>query len=278
MSQQYEMIVLDLDGTLLTSEKKISPATREILIRLQEAGKRVVLASGRPTSGIMNLAHELKLDIFGNYVLAFNGGRIINCATGEIVYNRTIPKEFLAPVYETICGLGLRIVTYGDNEIILGNGRDRYCELEGRINNVPMIEVDDFLQYVDFPVNKCLAAGEPEEIAQAQNVMRERFGWELNIFRSEPFFLEIMPQSIDKAHSLGQLLEHLHMQREQMICCGDGFNDRSMIAFAGLGVAMDNAQPEVKEVADYVTASNDEDGIVQVVRRFMEGEEIQWKN
>lgn len=269
MTQQYEMIVLDLDGTLLTSEKKISSVTKKMLISLQEDGKKVVLASGRPTTGIMHLARELRMDIFGNYVLAFNGGRIINCATGEAVCNHTIPMELTAPVYETICSLGLRIVTYNDKEIILGNGRDRYCELEGKINNVPMLEVENFLKYVDFPVNKFLATGDPDKIENAQEIMRERFGWELNIFRSEPFFLEIMPQSIDKAHSLGQLLDYLHMNRQQMICCGDGFNDRSMIAFAGLGVAMENAQPEVKEVADYVTASNDEDGIVQVIKRFM---------
>lgn len=269
MTQQYEIIVLDLDGTLLTSEKKVSPATREALITLQEEGKRVVLASGRPTAGIMDIARELRLEEFGNYVLAFNGGRIINCGTGEIIYNQTIPMDLMAPVYESLCELGLGVVTYGEHEIILGNGRDQYCEVEGKINHLPMIEVDNFLQYVNAPVNKFLGTGDPEKVEKAQEVMRDRFGWELNIFRSEPFFLEIMPQSIDKAHSLGQLLEHLHMNVGQMICCGDGFNDRSMIAYAGLGVAMANAQQEVKDAADYITASNDEDGIVQVIKRFM---------
>lgn len=111
--------------------------------------------------------------------------------------------------------------------------------------------------------------GEPEKIAKAQDVMRQTFGEQLNIFRSEPFFLEIVPPSIDKAYSLGKLLEYLGEKKEQMICCGDGFNDKSMIAFAGLGVAMANAQPEVKEVADYITTSNDEDGVALVIDRFM---------
>lgn len=82
-------------------------------------------------------------------------------------------------------------------------------------------------------------------------------------------FLEIVPPSIDKAYSLGKLLEYLGEKKEQMICCGDGFNDKSMIAFAGLGVAMANAQPEVKEVADYITTSNDEDGVALVIDKFM---------
>ena len=97
----------------------------------------------------------------------------------------------------------------------------------------------------------------------------QMFGEQLNIFRSEPFFLEMMPQYIDKAYSLGILLDALKTDRTHMICCGDGFNDRSMIQMAGLGVAMANAQEEVKEVADFITGSNDEDGVADVVYQFM---------
>ena len=99
--------------------------------------------------------------------------------------------------------------------------------------------------------------------------MKEEFGAELNIYRSEPFFLEIMPQHVDKAYSLGKLLEHLGLSKEEMICCGDGFNDMTMIQFAGLGVAMANAQEKVREVADYITLSNDDDGIVHVIDKFI---------
>ena len=89
----YEIIVLDLDGTLTNSEKIITPKTREALFRIQERGKKVVLASGRPTPGIVNLADELKLKDYGGYVLAFNGAKIINYETGEIIYNKTLPQE-----------------------------------------------------------------------------------------------------------------------------------------------------------------------------------------
>ena len=90
-----------------------------------------------------------------------------------------------------------------------------------------------------------------------------------NIYRSEPFFLEIMPQNIDKAYSLGKLLEKLGMTKDQMICCGDGYNDLSMIQYAGMGVAMANANEQVKEAADFITLSNDEDGVVHVIQKFM---------
>ena len=266
---EYELLVLDIDGTLTNSKKEITPRTKEVLMRIQKAGKRLVIASGRPTAGILSIADELHLDEYNGFILAFNGGRIINYTTGEIVYNRTIPLELLPEIYRYSKELGTGILTYTESEIVLGNEPDRYSELESRICKIPIRQVEDFVKFVDFPINKFLMTGEPELIFKAQSVMREKFGWVLNIFRSEPFYLEIVPQSIDKANSLARLVEHLGMKREQMICCGDGFNDRSMIEFAGLGVAMENAQEEVKAAADYITASNDKDGIVEVVEKFI---------
>lgn len=269
MNDKYKIIVLDLDGTLTNSKKEITPLTKRALIRVQEAGKKVVLASGRPTGGITGLARELQMERFGGYILAFNGARIMNCATQEVVYNRTIPMELVEPVCREALSLDVGIVTYTQDEILLGNGIDEYCRLESRINHMPMRQEPDLAAAVTEPVNKFLLTGPEDKILHAQEHMRERFGWELNIFRSEPFFLELMPQSIDKAFSLGRLLEHIGMDREEMICCGDGFNDKSMLQFAGLGVAMANAQPEIREIADYITLSNDEDGIAAVVEKFL---------
>ena len=88
--------------------------------------------------------------------------------------------------------------------------------------------------------------------------LKEEYHSLLNIYRSEPYFLEIMPQNIDKAHSLQKLLSSIGLTADEMICCGDGYNDLSMIEYAGLGVAMENAQPVIKEAANFVTRSNDE--------------------
>ena len=89
------------------------------------------------------------------------------------------------------------------------------------------------------------------------------------MYRSEPFFIEVMPKNVDKAASLDTMLGVIGMTKDAAICCGDGFNDISMIKYAGVGVAMGNAQTAVKEAADYITASNDEDGLVEVINRFI---------
>lgn len=128
---------------------------------------------------------------------------------------------------------------------------------------------ENFAEYVKFPVNKCLMTGKPKQLETIEKEMQAKYK-DLSIYRSEPFFLEIMPTNIDKAYSLGKLLEHLNMTKEEMICIGDGFNDLSMIQYAGLGVAMANAQEVVKKSADYVTLSNDQDGVAHVIKEFWE--------
>ncbi|MBQ9118833.1 MAG: HAD family phosphatase [Lachnospiraceae bacterium] len=264
----YKILVLDIDGTLTNSKKEITPATRTALLQLQENGVKVVIASGRPTPGIRKVAEELELARFGNYILSYNGAQIINCQTGDIIYQKTVPTELIPAIYDAALTHQVGLISYEGDGVIAATSIDRYMELEARINSIPIREVPDFPNYITFPVNKCLMTGEPEHLAVVEEALKQQFENRLNIYRSEPFFLELMPQNINKAYSLEKLLNALHFTREEMICCGDGYNDISMIEYAGVGVAMTNAQTAVREAADYITASNDEDGIVQVIEHF----------
>lgn len=266
----YKLIVLDIDGTLTNSKKEITPATKEALIKIQEQGVYVAVATGRPTPGTRKIAETLELARFGNYVLSFNGGRVINCRTGEVVLDKTIPAELTWELCDVAKEKGVGIMTYDSERALAGNDIiDEYMKLETRINGIELKPVGPFRNYVDFPVNKCLMTGEPERMAELEKELKETYAGKLNIFRSEPFFLELMPKGIDKAKVLRNFLPYLGISKEEVICCGDGYNDKTMIEFAGLGVAMANAREEVKEVADYITSSNDEDGIVEVVDKFI---------
>ena len=148
--------------------------------------------------------------------------------------------------------------------------RDYYIELEARINHISPKKVDNFAEYINYPVNKCLMTGEHEVLLEVQKKLQNKYKSLLSIYFSEPFFLEIMPQNIDKAHSLIKLLNTIGITSEEMVCCGDGFNDISMIEIAGLGVAMENAQDVVKQAADFITYSNDDDGILHVIKKFFQ--------
>ena len=267
----YEALVLDVDGTLVGTDKQVSEATREAIIEAQQRGKTVAIASGRSISGIRRTAAKIRLEQFGGYVIAYNGTTVINCKTGECIYNQTLDHDMIKPVYEAAKELGLGITVYHDEEkeLLAGNGADAYIEADAKACDITIREVNDLVRAINFPVNKLLLSGEPEKMKQVEKHLCEKFGDRLNVFRSDPYYVEILPKFVDKAVAVDKLMKFLDISKDKVICVGDSFNDLPMLRYAGKGVAMGNAQEEVKEAADYVTASNDEDGIVEVIRKFM---------
>ena len=266
---RYEMIVLDLDGTLTNREKVITPATKEVLMRAQEKGKIVVLASGRPTYGVMPLARELELEKYGGYILSFNGGIIINCKTMEIKFSRMLPVEANRKIIGLAREHRVNLLTYEGEGIITPDPEDIYVQKEAAINHMEARRVENFEEYVNFPVSKFLLLDDDDYLESVEAKVKAAMGRNFSVYRSEPYFLEVLPKGIDKAQSLERLLQELNLTREQMIACGDGYNDLTMIRYAGLGVAMGNAVLPVRKAADYITLTNDEDGIAHVAEKFL---------
>ncbi len=265
-----KMLVLDIDGTLTNSKKEISPRTLRNLINIQKHGHIVVLASGRPTPGMNEIAKQLELEKYGGYILSYNGARVINAKTGEVVYQKTLEYDMIEKLYEFAIKSDIGLVTYEKNGVITGTRVDEWMEFEARINGLSIKELQNFVDYVDFPVNKCLLTAKSDVAPKYEEELVNLYGNRASIYRSEPFFIEVMPKGIDKAASLDRLVSALGMKIENVIACGDGFNDMSMIKYAGIGVAMANAQKVVKEVADYITLSNDEEGLLPVIEKYIQ--------
>lgn len=265
---QYKLLVLDLDGTLTNSKKEITPRTQASLIRLQQMGVKLVLASGRPTYGITPLAQALQMDRFGGYILAFNGGKILDASSLEVIYEQVLPCSIVPTLHEAATKANSVILTYLKGNILTECPTDKYVAYESGLTKMQAIRVDNFSQAIDFNPDKCLIVGEPEDLIPLCEQLNEQFPQQLAAYRSEPFFLEVVPKGVDKALSLERLLAHIGCSKEQMIAVGDGFNDLSMIQLAGLGVAMKNAQQEVKDAAQRVTLSNDQDGVAALVEEL----------
>jgi Cof subfamily protein (haloacid dehalogenase superfamily) len=268
---KYKVLVLDLDGTLTNSKKEVSPENLQSLIQAQEKGVCVVLASGRPTYGIAPIADLLKLDHYGGYVLSYNGGQIINwktksmpCGEGSI-----LPNEIIAELYNVSQEEGMNLLSYDGEYIVTEEAENRYVAHEAFLNKMKVRQCTNFLAETPRPLPKCLMVGDAEPLAEIEKKLAKRFEGIISVYRSEPFFLELVPLGIDKAESLKKLLMHLHLTSNEMIAMGDGFNDLSMIKFAGLGVAMSNAQDAVKAEANLVTLSNDEHGVAQVIKDYI---------
>lgn len=270
---KYKMIVLDLDGTLTNDKKEITPRTKEALMQAQAAGVHVVLASGRPTYGIVPLAEELKLKENGGFILAFNGGKIIDCTNNEVLFEQKLDEQLVPLLYQEAKQAGMEILTYQGECIAATNKDDKYVEHEAFINKMPIVQYDDFLNQLVYPINKCLIVGDPSPLHELELRLANELEGKMEVYRSADFFLECVPLGIDKARSLDRLISSLGIQREEIIACGDGYNDLSMIRFAGLGVAMANAAEDIQSEADFVTLSNEEDGVAHVIERFILSEQ-----
>lgn len=265
-----KILVLDIDGTLTNSKKQIIEATKQAIWELMDRGHLVALASGRPTPGMRRYEKELELDKRGGYLLSYNGARIVECISGEVVHQNFLPLQVVPELYEFARERGAGLITYDGDIVISAFEPDEYIKLEAGINWLPIRHEPDFVEYVNYDINKCLMTAPGEQAAVYEKELQERFGDIISIYRSEPFFIEIMPKDINKAVGLDLVLKGLGMGPEQAVCCGDGYNDISMIEYAKVGVAMGNAQPAVKEAADYIAPTNDEDGLVDVISRFFE--------
>lgn len=265
----YQLLVLDIDGTVTNSDKEVTEKTREAVIRLQRRGVQVVLASGRPPRGIYSVAESLEIGSFGNYVLAFNGGKIIEFNTRKCIFEKQLPSHLPGRLWQDALKHQVGIAAYQDDVIAAGTEPDKYMLLESKITNMPIEYRKDFGSYVRFPVSECLITGEPEDLEILEPVLAHKYFHEAQIFHSEPYYLEVTPKNVDKAYGLKHLLNILGIKREDMVCCGDSYNDITMLQHAGLGIAMNNAPGQVKQVADYVTVNdNDHDGIAEVIEKF----------
>lgn len=154
------------------------------------------------------------------------------------------------------------------NEIITEMPDDQYVKEESRINKMNIRKVENLFEALEPHPTKLLMTGDPADMLKAENELSEILGDRMDIFRSAPFFLELVPKGIDKAKSLLRLLAKINLTPADMIAFGDGYNDLSMLKLAGMGVAMQNAAPEVRAEADYITLSNEEDGIAAALEHF----------
>ena len=264
----FRAIALDLDGTLTNHDKVVTPRTRQALLKAQELGTVIILASGRPTYGIVPVAECLELEKRGGYILSYNGGNIVNAKTGEKLFSQFLPDAVIPILYKYAREHRYALLGYAGNEIITEMPDDPYVKEESRINKMNIRKVDNLLETLEPHPTKLLMTGDPTDMLKAEEELVEILGEKMDIFRSAPFFLELVPKGIDKAQSLLRLLSKINLTPADLMAFGDGYNDLSMLKLAGVGVAMANAAPEVRADADYVTLSNEEDGVAEALLHF----------
>lgn len=267
---KYKLLVLDVDGTLLNEEKVISKRTLSALLKVQQTGVRIALASGRPTYGLLPIAKSLELGLYGGFILSYNGSQIINAKNGEILFERRINPEMIPYIEKKAVKNNFALFTYHDDMLLTNNPDNVHVREEAALNNLKIITEEEFSTAIDFAPCKCMLVSDDEEaLTGLENHWKKRLDGVLDVFRSEPYFLEVVPCSVDKANTLAVLLEYLGIQRDEVMAIGDGVCDVTMIQMAGTGVAMGNSVESVKICADYTTDTNANDGVAQAVEKLI---------
>lgn len=267
---KYKLIALDIDGTLLNSSHIVTNKVRESIKKCKELGVKVVLCSGRPLNGVIPYLNELNLNEDGDYVCTFNGALVQNAHTGEILSHLTLEYSDLC-VFENLCNeIEVRSHFY-DMKYIYTFNKDisDYTVLEAYLtkSHLNVVNLEDISK--DFIMSKFLISDHPEILDKCINKIPQELHEKYNIVRSMPFYIELLNKKANKGAALKLLAKKLDINQDEIICVGDEKNDIEMIEYAGLGVAMGNAIDEIKKIANYITKTNDEDGVAHVINKFI---------
>ena len=236
---KYKLLVLDVDGTLLNDKKEITPRTHAALLKAQQMGVHVVLASGRPTNGVQPLAEALELNHYGGFILSYNGGQIINAQTGELMFEKRIDPAMIPYLNRKAKENGFAIFTYHKDYILTDSPENKHVQEEAELNKMRIIGVENFPEAVDFAPCKCILTSDDENnLVGLENHWKKRLDGVLEAFRSEDYFLEVAPHFINKGNTLAVLMEMLNITTEEVVAIGFTTLPNNM---EGVAVAIEKA-------------------------------------
>ncbi|MBR1732078.1 MAG: HAD family phosphatase [Ruminococcus sp.] len=265
---KYKLIAFDVDDTLLTTEKVISPKTKQALLNAQKNGIKLCVASGRLPYGVKPYAEELDVLNNGGYYLGFNGGAVLNSGN-ELIGTTYLDSKYIEPVYEVLRPTNVTTMVHKCDIIYADRKVNDYTHIEPDVIGLPLNLVDDIAEFVDWKLHKILLCGEPGELKEVEGKLKAKFADDVDIYLSAPWFLEVMPNGVNKGLGVEKVCADMGISMDEVMAFGDNYNDIPMLEMAGLGIAMGNAEDEVKNSADYVTDTCDLDGIAKALSKFL---------
>ncbi|PRR83789.1 Cof-type HAD-IIB family hydrolase [Clostridium vincentii] len=266
----YKLIAIDMDGTLLRDDKTISTLNKITLRRAIDLGVKVVLTSGRPIQGLKKYLDELGLVGEDEYVIGVNGAVICKTDDYEIINSDgTLTGKDVKYIYNKVKDLGTYVHAFTSKEDLV-NMESRFSEEEEK-------RIDLKVRVVDFPnevqdddeILKVVLEEEKLVLDKITPQIPKDLFEKYTVIRSLDFMMEFMNKDCNKATGLEKLAQYLKIDKSEIIAIGDADNDIEMLEYAGLAVAMGNAKDEIKQLADYVTKSNEEDGVAYAIDKFI---------
>ena len=275
MTHKYRLIAMDLDGTLNNDQKVITPKTRRALAEAQKQGIRLALASARPSPGLFKERNILHLQEYGGILMSYNGGRIMDAATGKVLFETAMDMGETKAVLRFLEKLPVTPILDDGKQFYVTSAAGYKVDYECRNNNMICSEVENLAEFLNFSPIKILMSVLPEQMKCVQAQIAAFLPDSLTVVQTAPFYLEVIPRRINKGQGILDICKALSMHPAEVIAFGDAENDIPMLRTAGMGVAMGNATEAVKTAADMVTLSNNEDGIAAALEMLLPNIKIQ---
>jgi len=262
-----KLVAIDLDDTLLDTKLKVSPQCIAAINAVRDKGIYVTIATGRMYRSALPYAEQIGVEI---PLITYQGALVKNSQSGEVLYNKSVPREQAVQVLDYLQRKGVHYQAYFNDRLCMKSlsqeGRD-YIDLCG-ISPVIIEDLVGMAEKKDTP-KIMMIVYDAQKLQDIEKEMNGMFGDRLVIIRSKPFYLEIMDQYATKADALQVVANHYKIKQNEVLAIGDSYNDLSMLAWAGIGVAMGNAPDQIKHCADYITATNEEEGVAEALHRFI---------
>ncbi|MDO4179349.1 MAG: Cof-type HAD-IIB family hydrolase [Phascolarctobacterium sp.] len=262
-----KLFASDLDGTLLNSNRSVSARNKAAIKNVVDAGKIFVIATGRMYVGACRFAEELNLDI---PMATYNGALVKTAISKKILYEHRIKIETAQKVLDYVKKRGYHLHYYTGDDVFTQKD-DKYGLTYSEIIGVPVKAIGDDLFVAKEPPYKMLLAVEREELPSVFKEISEKFKDCLDVTTSSGIYIELMEPGINKWESIKAIAKGYGIKPEEIMCFGDSGNDITMVENAGIGVAVANAQEDVKKVARLITLSNDEDGVAVEIEKILAG-------
>lgn len=271
ISERPKIFFTDLDSTLLTDDKVISPLTFSLLKEWCSRGNYLVLCSGRALDSIIHVYEQLNINFPNVYLVGSNGGEIYDCFTSTLLFRNTLPLDIIPEIFSTAREYNIHIQTYTRTHIVT-NAHTEELDYYKKAIHTPVIYTDNVLSVLSEAPCKCLAI-ELKDLNRLDNFKTaslQKFGNQISMIYSNPNYIEIIPANSGKGTSVSRLCQYLNIPIINSLAAGDEMNDISMLEAAGVGIAMINGQTSVKKAADIVTpADNNNDGLVPILKKYM---------
>lgn len=264
---KYKLIAADLDGTLMGEDALISPKVKDAVRQAVDKGIRFTIATGRAFDSALSFARELGIN---TPLICYQGGLIKDHLSGQVIYEQSVPLPMAQELIRFTRQRGLHLNVYVDDSRAYAERMTPEARYYTGIAKAAVYPVGDMLAFLDRePMKLIIILSDDGATGPLIAELGALFAGRMRFVRSYSRFVEGIPQGVSKGHALARLADHLGIPLEETIGIGDNDNDLELVERAGLGVAMGNASPAVKAAADYIAPSVDEEGVVEVIERFV---------